>query len=438
VTDVLEVQLFDRPIGVLRRRGVEDYELEYDAEWTNAEESIPLSLSLPLASRVHRGAVLANFLDNLLPDNPDVRQRWAVDAGLDSVEPFGLLAEYGAEVAGAASFHRVGEVVTAYRGEIDDAAIAERISAMRSDATAWHDDSVPASGQFSLGGAQSKFSLERSQEGWWETRGAAPSTHIFKPVVAGVVDGELIEYVIMTAAGRLGLPAAAVEIFDHGGVHSLVVERFDRRRSGDGLVRLHQEDILQALGGPRLRKFEVHGGPGVDEIAALLSRVADDDSRARYALALMFAWIVLSTDAHAKNHALHLEPGGATLTPLYDVSSALPYLGSSGDLDEPSILARADGLQLAVRYGASFRAGDVGRFEVGVIARSCGMRSTDLLGLVGVLLTDLPDVLASVASGMPSSLQTDTVSRLVEWMPLRVRQAIRALRLDDVVPSRSR
>jgi serine/threonine-protein kinase HipA len=430
--ELLNVFLYGYRVGELRRRGVEDYVLEYDETWANADEAIPLSLSLPLSRRVHSGRVVASYIDNLLPDNPDVRQRWATDAGLDSMEPFFLISEYGIDVAGAVSFKAGHSRDVENRREISDSEIADRIRLLRADDTAWHSEKIPTLGQFSLGGAQAKFSLARHGGEWFETTGTDASTHLFKPQVSGVPDGELVEYLVMRTAHDLGIPAAGVELFEHGGQRSLVVERFDRRIEGNRATRLHQEDLVQAVGKPRLLKFEMHGGPSVDDVTGLLGRFADEDSRRRYAAMLFFSWIVLSTDAHAKNYSIFIESDGVVLTPLYDASSVLPYLGNNVGLDKESLLQRAGLTKLAVRYGASYLARDVGRFELDLIARRSGMSADDLLAIVALQLLEVSGVMADVASAMPSSLQTDTIARAVEWMPLRARQAADTLRLGGL------
>lgn len=434
VSEQLDIHMYGYRVGTLRRLATEDYVLEYDEDWADADESVPLSLSLPLVRRQHRGRVLADFVDNLLPDNPEVRQRWATDAGLDSVEPFFLLQEYGEDVAGAASFRTAGTSQLTARRAASESEIADRIREIRRDDTAWHDDRYPAPGQFSLGGAQRKFSLARYRGLWFETSGADASTHLFKPQVKDVPDGELIEFLVMRSASLLGIPTAGVELFVHDGEHSLVVERFDRRVEGDAAIRLHQEDMLQALGQPKLRKYEKHGGPGVDAIAGLLAQSADENSLRNYAAMVLFSWIVLSTDAHAKNYSVFVGADGARLTPMYDASSVLPYLGPDSTLDRASLLQRASNIELSVRLGASYRAGDVARFELDRIAQRCGIAADDLLALVAVQLIEMADVMSDVASDMPPHLQTATVARTVEWMPIRVKQAAEALGIGGLVP----
>lgn len=433
MSNTLDVSLYGYQIGTLRRLGSEEYVLEYDLAWASANEAIPLSLSLPLSSRTHSGPQVANFIDNLLPDNPEVRQRWATDAGLDTVEPFFLLEVYGEDVAGAASFRKAGAPETRGKKPSTDADIAERIRLLREDETAWHDGTEPPLGQFSLGGVQTKFSLARHDDKWFESTGADASTHLFKPQVTGVRDGELIEYLIMRTASNLGLPSANVELFDHGGQHSLVVERFDRQLDNDGIVRLHQEDVLQALGEPRLRKYQTNNGPGIDNIAELLKKFADQASRERYAAMLLFSWLVLSTDGHAKNCSIFIEPDGAKLTPLYDASSVIPYLGKDRTLDVESLLIRASDQRMAVKYGASYRVGDAGRFELEVIARQSGMPADDLQAIIALIIIEISSVMTKIASDMPAHLQTDTVARAVEWMPLRVTQAAESLGLGGLL-----
>ena len=54
--------------------------------------------------------------------------------------------------------------------------------------------------------------------------------------------------VCLRAAGLLGLRVAQVELVDFGGAKTLVSTRYDRRRDRGGQwLRLHQEDLLQAM-----------------------------------------------------------------------------------------------------------------------------------------------------------------------------------------------
>ena len=54
----------------------DSHRFAYDAEWLESSACRSLSLSLPLsASAETRGAVVAHYFDNLLPDNDRIRKR---------------------------------------------------------------------------------------------------------------------------------------------------------------------------------------------------------------------------------------------------------------------------------------------------------------------------------------------------------------------------
>jgi serine/threonine-protein kinase HipA len=95
------------------------------------------------------------------------------------------------------------------------------------------------------------------------------------------------------------------------------------------IVRVHQEDLCQALGIPPTEKYQNDGGPSPATIASLLRsamppRVADE-AVWRFADALIWNWLIAGTDGHAKNYSLLLAGDQVRFAPLYDIASALPY-----------------------------------------------------------------------------------------------------------------
>jgi serine/threonine-protein kinase HipA len=136
---------------------------------------------------------------------------------------------------------------------------------------------------------------------------------------------------------------------------AIVVERFDRIQGRTRIVRLHQEDLCQALGvHPRL-KYESDGGPGAQLAVELLrnnSPRANEDIDT-FVGALLMSYLIGATDAHAKNYALlHSDTDRIRLSPLYDVASILPY-----DRYDPR---RA---KLAMKVGGKYRLRDIGEAE---------------------------------------------------------------------------
>lgn len=421
----LDVHLYGVKVAELRFVGPSRYRLTYDDDWISRADAVPLSYSLPLSERVHEGDVLLNFLDNLLPDGERVRERWAISAGLDRTEPFGLLEACGRDVAGAATFtprwesSREPGLLT----PVDDAEIAARIRRLRADDSDWVESTATA-GKFSLGGAQGKFALARDGDAWWEPTGEYPTTHIFKPRVTGLVDGEVVEYVIMAAATALGLETASVALARFGDEQSLVVRRFDRARADGETLRIHQEDLCQALGYSRLRKYEQHGGPSYRRILEFLAERADEGSRRRFAESVFFSWLVLNTDAHAKNYSVQILPEQTTLAALYDLSSLLPYIRP----DDPSTRERdiAD-TRLALRLVDDYRVGALTRTDWEGAARDAGIAPGEFLEWGIELTRALPPAIEAAVESIPSGIDTAIAHRLVDAARGRARAVGRVL-----------
>jgi serine/threonine-protein kinase HipA len=153
-----------------------------------------------------------------------------------------------------------------------------------------------------------------------------PSTHILKFETVPRVC--LAESMANDMARRLGFPVANIEFLRSGtgrdAVPYLRIQRYDRERGEDGrLRRLHQEDLLQALGEPTSIKYQREGGPSIGQVAEVLK---DHSARPVEALGLlrdwqMFNYLIGNWDGHGKNLALLYSLGEAVpaLAPFYDL-----------------------------------------------------------------------------------------------------------------------
>lgn len=324
MADRLHVVLAGTLVAVLSRDRAGSLSLDY----TDTTGVVPLSPALPLGSRTHRGPDVSSFVEGLLPDDPAVRQRWAVGFGVPDTA-FDLLAHAGRDCIGAVQFSSEADLddVLAQAGRlvpVTDDEIGGRLHLLRSQQSGW---TMPGE-RWSLPGAQPKFTLTRTSEGWCEPRGAAASTHIVKPGVTGMNHQAVVEFATMRVARRLGLPAAKVELAAFGGAEALVVQRYDRipGPSGD-TQRLHQVDMCQALGRLPFEKYEERGGPPARELARLIrhqSTSSDVDLR-RFSDALIFNYLAGCPDGHAKNFAILYAGLERRLAPLYDTATGLPY-----------------------------------------------------------------------------------------------------------------
>jgi serine/threonine-protein kinase HipA len=84
---------------------------QYDPAWADAPAGRVLSLSLPFTpgNTPHRGAVVTNFFDNLLPDSKGIRTRLQHRFGADTAGAFDLLAAVGRDCVGAVQLLPEGE-----------------------------------------------------------------------------------------------------------------------------------------------------------------------------------------------------------------------------------------------------------------------------------------------------------------------------------------
>ncbi|WP_432546156.1 HipA domain-containing protein [Kineococcus sp. SYSU DK004] len=308
------------------------------------EGAVLLSAALPVRSEPHTLGATRPFVEGLLPEGEFrtvLEQRFGVPRG----DAGRLLAAIGADCAGAV------QVLPAGEEPVDDLGAAEPLDdqqLVRAIADLPRHPLGAGDGvRLSLAGRQDKLLLTRLPDGRWARPvGGAPSTHLLKPqpdTFPDLVDAELFG---LAVAAHLGAGAAAARVLDVGGRAVLAVTRYDREVSAGGRVRrLHQEDFCQACGRLPEAKYEVDGGPGWRDVAAVLRAVATDPRGELQALvrALLVTVLVGNADAHARNLSLLLEPGHRRLAPLYDVVPTVHLARTPGaaPLDERMAMAVA-------------------------------------------------------------------------------------------------
>lgn len=362
----------------------------YHPDYAAGPASTPLSVSMPLRVSPYLHATVHPYLWGLLPGNDRVLERWAREFGCSPTDVAGLLRGVGGDVAGAAQYV-VPEATPeeSLPGEVEwlgDDDVARFLRDLRRDTTMWRPQ---PEGRWSLAGAQAKIALlyDQSADRWGIPSGATPTTHIVKPAIGGLDDFDINEHLCLAAARRMGLIAAKTSIRTFGAERALVVERFDRIIEDSGaVVRVHQEDLCQALSVHPDRKYEVDGGPGAEQLGRLIREAAGDRDVARFFDALVYSWLVLATDGHAKNYSLLLSGHQVRLAPLYDVASALPHL------DHPRKA------RMAQEIGGEDRPSFIQRRHWERMARSLGLGSDEAHARITALAERLPDALADTAS----------------------------------------
>ena len=324
-----------------------EHRLQYESGWISSPAGRPLSLSLPFTpgNVTHRGDIVRNYFDNLLPDSDAIRRRIADRFTQGSTNTFELLAALGRECVGAVQLLPLDQVPQGFdRIEcvpLDEQRVEQAIDAAVSSAQALgqrgEDDF-----RISIAGAQEKTALLRHAGQWCRPLHATPTTHIFKLPLglvgnmrADMHDSVENEWLCARLMALLDFDIAPCEIGRFGSRRVLVVKRFDRSLQtppgkAPWLARLPQEDFCQALGLPGTRKYESDGGPGIRTILRVLEASARPTAdKLTFVLAQLAFWLMAATDGHGKNFSLFLERGGGfRLTPLYDVLSAWPIIGN--------------------------------------------------------------------------------------------------------------
>jgi serine/threonine-protein kinase HipA len=341
--DRLIVLLSGEPVGVLTSSGDGRGTIEYLPEVVERSPDLPLlSLSLPVRREPYSAGETNPFLDGLLPEGA-VRSALARRWRLAENDVFGLLAIAGRDCAGAVAFVPE-EKVTAGEGEsvrwLDESELEQLLDELPIRPLG---DEPEQGIRISLAGAQEKLVVVIGQDGRVGLpRGDTPSTHILKPSPSLRTRGgrpafpNLVvnEAFCLTLARRCGIEAAAPALRRVGTEEILVVERFDRRTEGGRVLRLHQEDVCQALGIDPQRKYQADGGPSAADVIRLLrtrsARAAEDVLA--FIDRLVLAITIGNADAHAKNCSLLLEHGSVRLAPAYDLICTAVYPGISGTL----------------------------------------------------------------------------------------------------------
>ncbi len=400
----------------------------YEEEWRSDAGSYPISLSMPLSAAEHGHKALEPFLWGLLPDNDGVLKRWGERFHVSPRHAFQLLSHVGEECAGAVQLVRPERAAKWLKGSdtgsvkwMDESEIAGRVHLLLKDHSVARTGAD--AGQFSLAGAQPKtgFHYDPKRDRWGVPSGTIPTTHIFKPATGNFDGYAENEHFCITLARALDMPVASSVIQYFDGAAVIVVERYDRVRIGTKVTRIHQEDMCQALARMPQMKYQNQGGPSPVEIIGLIREHATSrqEDEARFMDALVFNWLISGTDAHAKNYSFLIAPQGQVrLSPLYDLTSALPY---------PSQIAPREAT-LAMKIGGKYKLLAVGAREWKKSAGELRLDFDALRARILHLTSLLPDTARNVAQEIKAQgIAHDVIGRLAESLAERARKCEAAI-----------
>lgn len=355
-------------------------------EYYRSYRGVPLSLSMPLSTRVYRDHVVRPYVWGLLPEDPDALKGISRSSGVSPTNPFTLLSVIGRDCPGAVQFCAQGSRVSRESSlvPITEEQIAARLSEGRAGGRGW----LAENERWSLAGQQSKFALRKDGGRWYSCEGDAATTHILKSGVRGLEHQALNEYVCMRLATLCGIRSARVSYREFTGAHgvepAIVIERYDRKLENGVVIRLHQEDFCQVLSCPPEKKYAADGGPGVKEIVGALKQTSQSQINiVEFLQMLFYNYLIAGTDAHAKNYSVMFAPESVIrLAPLYDAASAAPYVDERIWEHKPPKLAMSIGGENRVGYvtmrSIQRMVDQYGLTELGISDNGCAALAVEL------------------------------------------------------------
>ncbi|NKN05130.1 type II toxin-antitoxin system HipA family toxin [Rhizobium laguerreae] len=327
---ILNVWWDGRIVGQFTQDRHGDIGFAYTEAWLVDENTLPLSASLPKRPERFSRSECRPFFGGLLPEESQ-RLVAAQALGVSPANDFALLDRLGGDVAGALQLLpenqepiEAGPIANQQPAPLDEAGIVRILDALPTRPLLAGQEGL----RLSLAGAQSKVPLVLIDGQLALPVLGQATTHILKPPIARFPGTTENEAFVMKLAAAIGLDVAPVEPRSANGRPFLLIERYDRYRDANDVVRrIHQEDFCQALGVPPETKYASEGGPTFKDCFELLRRVSERPATdlAKLMDAAIFNLIVGNADAHGKNFSILYDDLGPRMAPLYDLLSTVAY-----------------------------------------------------------------------------------------------------------------
>lgn len=399
-------------LGAITLEGKDNhYGLEYARSWLEGQ-GYPISPHLK-PGECESGKV-RRFLSNLIPEGKWLEEL-SVDYQISKNNIFGLIALIGAETTGALTFRYDGADQKPWPTEfraVGTEELTERIAQrQRISIAKW--DGKP---RLSVTGVQDKLPIMIRSDGVMGFgEGVLASTHILKFGKRPDMHMMINEFICMKLAELVKLPVAKVSL-QRFGEPVLVVERFDRRWSGDKVDRLHLIDGCQMLDLPPSYKYERPYGTSGEgariRTGASLPKLFTASGNCRVpARAIrdllnwtLFQLLIGNSDAHGKNISFFVGRLGIDVAPGYDLLNIDIY-GEEFERD------------LAMAIGDEFLAEEVRPWQMAEFCDECKLPqrqvATSLQNMCAAVLEKLAALpTGDILVGAETDFARDLVGRL--------------------------
>lgn len=358
MADRLAVYLYGRQVAHVLDAGFGDAAVQYTDEARDVGAAAQISLAMPIRASAYSALRHGTrWVRGLLPEGRALAHAIAV-TGVAEDDRFGLLAQLGRDVAGALIIVPDGEPADEQRHEyvpLSRAEVEDRVRRVHAAPLGLEREGRV---RLSLAGMQDKLALHLPEGSgvYHEPLHGSPSTIIVKPEPVPTDDPQALdlsgiatnEAFCLHLARASGLEACESHVERFAGRPALVVRRYDRRITDGQVSRIHQEDLLMAMGRDPLLKYEtphdrrvsavggfalpdtfrVAPGPTLDAMATFIDEQVARVGVVRFLDAVTFNVAIGNADAHPRNLSVLLgDDATVELAPLYDLVSTRAFEG---------------------------------------------------------------------------------------------------------------
>jgi len=341
---VLEVRLYDEPIGTLTRVEGDRTIFAFNEEYVNDPQRPTLGLRFKdaygelITEFKMRQTKVMPFFSNLLPEG-HMRRYLADMANVNPEREFFLLWVLGQDLAGA---------ITVVPADGEDLPPTAQRNLDGDESGERNEDSVL---RFSLAGVQLKFSaINEATGGLTIPAKGVGGSWIVKLPSREYRQVPENEFSMMTMARLVGIDIPAIQLIDvnsitnlPAGIDSLggnafAIERFDRLSDGS---KVHIEDFAQVFNVYPHNKYKKASFRDIAEVVGIES---SDEDISELVRRLTFNSLIGNSDMHLKNWSMmYPDRHNAALAPAYDFVSTTPYIPDDNAALTVSRTKRFDG-----------------------------------------------------------------------------------------------
>ncbi|MBL4910248.1 MAG: HipA domain-containing protein [Alteromonadaceae bacterium] len=324
----------------------------YDDFWV--KNRFPISPCIPFNAE-YSPQTIVNFLRNLFPEG-DAFELLLVNNNLSKINLYAILITLGMDTAGILSFTNIDykEEKTLLR-EITEKELITKLSNNNIQELITWDGKY----RLSVAGVQNKLNVYINEDNrFMLANGQYSSTHILKFASEKYKSIVINELFCMKLAKEVNLNVAAVCYRKFGCHDVLIVERFDRKSTHEGVKKRHIIDACQALDLPPEYKYEhnfgsnkdvqhIRDGVSLNKLFKFAKSCAVPIAVTQYLVDwLIFNLIIGNSDAHGKNVSFFIGASGITITPFYDLVSVIYEASKNKKIDTSLAMAIGDNFDI--------------------------------------------------------------------------------------------